>query len=499
MSRFAFPGVLLVGLALTPLSAQDEPRMVELNVVALDSHGAPVTGLTRDDFRVVDSGKPQAIEFFRHRDSGGEPPAQLEPNEFSNRGGSNVPRATVILFDLMNEKFGTRGAAANRLVQDLRSLESADYVYLYLLTLSGRLYPVRGLPGTEGEIRSENGQPWTRQVKRMLDQGLRTVLQVRPVEEDVAYRTQLTYVALSAMAAELSRVPGRKSIVWLTDGVPIELGPNRSDTGEFVDFTPLLRQMSESMDRAGVSIYPVRQVMIGSQADINATPGGTGMGDIATLDEFAHLTGGRPDGGKDIGAAVRQSMVDTRTSYQIGYYPPEQHWDDKFHKLQVTCSKKGVRLQTKTGYYAWREAPGSHSTQAIRSAMATRFDAAEIGLRGKVTMEPGGDGKARLEARIDAHDLVLVPRGNQYDGQLRVAIVGYVPGKPPSSGPIAPVDLHYDAAERDRALREGISFTQDLSLAGDIESVRLIVFDRNSNAIGSLTIPVAPPAAAKAQ
>ena len=136
------------------------------------------------------------------------------------------------------------------MVHDLESLESADYVYLYCLTLDGRLYPVHGLPGPESEPPAAGAAPWTRQIKPLLNRAMNTVTQARPIDDlDPNYRVQLTYNGLNAVALELSRVPGRKSLVWLTDGVPIELGPNRSDTGDFVDFTPLLRQMSEAFDR----------------------------------------------------------------------------------------------------------------------------------------------------------------------------------------------------------------------------------------------------------
>jgi VWFA-related protein len=249
---------LILGLALVyggDNPPQQEPQMVDLNVVALDIHGQPVVDLTREEFRVTDSGKPQTIAFFRHRDEQLGPPPALGPNEFSNRSRANVPRATLILFDLLNERFGTRGYTATQLIHDLGALESADYVYLYCLTLDGRLFPVHGLPGPEDQPAPAGGVPWTRQIKPLLDSAIRAVTQVRPVDDfDPTYRVQLTYAALDAAALQLSMVPGHKSIVWLTDGVPIELGPNRSDTGDFVDFTPLLRQMSEEFDRAGVSI-----------------------------------------------------------------------------------------------------------------------------------------------------------------------------------------------------------------------------------------------------
>jgi VWFA-related protein len=468
---------------------EQEPQMVDLNVVALDNHGQPVVDLTRDEFRVTDSGKPQAIAFFRHRDEQLGPSPALGPNEFSNRSGTNVPRATLILFDLLNERFSTRGFTANQLVHDLQSLESADYVYLYCLTVDGRLFPVHGLPGPEDEPAAASGAPWTRQIKPLLDAAMRAVTQLRPPDDfDPTYRVQLTYAALNSLAGELSRVPGHKSIVWLTDGIPIELGSNRSDTGVPMDFTPLLRQVSEGFDRAGVSIYPVRQVLIGSPESMGG-PGTTGMGSLDTLNQFAGMTGGRLDGGKDIGAAVRQAISDMRTSYQIGYYPPAGTWDDKFHKLRVICTRKGVRIQAKTGYYAWAEPQGARSEQAINSAVSTTFDAAEIGLRASLSRDPKAGRTVRLDAHISARDVALVHEGNEYNGQLRLAIVGYAQDSEPKRGPVIPLDLHLSTQDHDKALQHGIEFVQDVSLGQEITNVRLIVFDRGSNAIGSVTMP----------
>ena len=277
--------------------------------------------------------------------------------------------------------------------------------------------------------------------------------------------------------------------MWLTDGIPIELGPRRSDVGDWVDFTPLLRQMSAAFDRSGVAIYPARQVMMGSPENV-AGAAHDGMSSIETLDLFAGMTGGRPDAGKDVGAAVRQAMIDMRTSYQIGYYPPEKSWDDKFHKLHVTCTRKGVRIQAKTGYYAWRDTPGAKTEEAINAAISTTFDAAEIGLRATLVPIPNFGRSIRLDAHIDAHDVVLVHEGDLYNGQLRLAIVGYNPSQLVRRGPVIPLDVHYSIQDHERALQEGISFVQNLNIGDAVTAVRLVVFDRGSNAIGSVTVPV---------
>ena len=464
-----------------------EPQVVDLNIVALHARGQPATDLKPDELHITDAGKPQTIAFFRHRDDSLAPPPALALNEVSNRGRNNVPRATMILFDMLNERFGTRGLSASSMAHDLESLESADYVYLYVLTLDGKLVPVHGLPGSEGEPES-SGVPWTRDARQVIDRAMRSFTQVRPVDDlDPVYRVQTTYGALNAAAAELSRVPGRKSLVWVTDGIPLELGPQATWDHQGIDFTPLLRQMSQAFDRAKVSIYPLRQVMLGSAAGMGG-PGSTGIESIDTLSQFAQLTGGRPDGGKDIGAALRQAISDSRTSYQVTYVPPASNWDDKFHKLRITCARKGVRIQAKTAYYAWREPVGARTEQAIGSVAQTTFDAAEIGLRATIS-KPDKSDVVRLNVNIDARDLAFIPDGDAYKPELRYAIIAYAAGRPPRSGPLETLEPHFDQAAREKVLKDGISIAQNVTLDAAIEKIRLAIFDRGANAVGSVTLP----------
>jgi len=484
-------------LALAPLAGDGESppreRLVDLDVVAVDAHGQPVSGLTLEDFRVTDAGRPQKIAFFRHFDARLRQPPALAPNEVSNRSRSNIPHATVILLDMLNERFETRAFAADQLAHNLQSLETADYLYLYLLTLNGRLYAVRGLPGAADPPSGPQAAPWTRQAKSLMDAAMRRFMQVRPVDIDVAVRVQLTYTALEELSVELSKVPGRKNLVWITDGVPISLGPRRSDTGDFVDFTQPLRQLSEHLGLSGVAVYPVRQVMMGSP-DAMGAGRGDGIGSEETLDEVAGLTGGRPDAGKDIGQAIRQAMNDVRTGYQIGYYPPVQHWDGKFHKLRVSCSRKGVRIQAKSGYYAHPEPPGAEARRAIDAVASTPFDAAEIGLRAKLSPDPHSAGTAHLAVRIDANDVVIAREEHQYTAHLRLAVIGYQSDGRKEASAIIPLDLHYSDQQRSQALQQGVPFANDLKIEENLKAFRCVVFDSGSNAVGSVTIPV--PAAA---
>ncbi len=510
---FASSIALLLALAAPPQTQTPEleAKLVYLNVVAVDSHGEPVTDLTSDDFQVADAGKPQRIVFFRHREVNSAPAAALKANELSNRQGLYPSHATVILFDLLNERFGTRGQAWDQLIHFLEALENADDLYLYFLTVDGRLYTVHGF--AEGGAGAREGTaPWTRQIKPLMDAAMRDVARVRPPEIDVNARVYLTYRALGVMAFELSRFPGRKNIVWVTDGIPLQISAARSDTGEWEDFTPLVRQYSEMLAQSAVAIYPVQQIMIGSPEAMgvgeNGDPGaglfggggapgrgrgnstvGAGMDSLQSLDQFAGMTGGRLSQGKDIGAAIKESRNDSRTSYQIGYFPPPQNWDGKFHKLRITCKRKGVRTQAKTGYYAWAEAPGDKTRRVVASAISTNFDAEEIGLRATVSPDPKDPHIQHFSLHIDANDIALPRAGPRYTGQLRVATIGYLANGRNENSSIIQFDPHYTAQERDNALKDGIDFNQDMKVGPDVRSIRFIIFDRGSGAIGSITVP----------
>ncbi len=84
MSR-RFPASLTAAAALlvvAPLSGQEPPTprypsqatAVVVDVVVLDSHGQPVTGLAKDDFTVLDDGRPQSIVGFEAHDSRSQTP-----------------------------------------------------------------------------------------------------------------------------------------------------------------------------------------------------------------------------------------------------------------------------------------------------------------------------------------------------------------------------------------------------------------------------------------
>jgi VWFA-related protein len=487
-------------------------RMVTLNVAAEDAQGRPVEDLTESDFQVTDKGKAQSITLFRHNAETPEKVVErLGPHQFSNRTGEVPPHVTLILFDLVNERMGQQGYARGQIIDALSKLESANYLYFYMLTVEG-LLPVHGLPEPDEEAAPNTAVPWTKQIQPLLDAALNHVFRMRPFmyTDD---RVMMTFNVLESLATRLGAVAGRKNIVWITHGVPIAIGPARSGIDIPIDYEPVLKELNAALDRAQVAVYPVDLAPPGTQAPMEAAsnaPGGGGGGmsggmsggipessatmpgvaSADTLEEMAAMTGGKAFINPDIPGAIHQALKDARSSYVIGYYPPPASWDGKMHKIKLKCSRKGVRLVAKTEYMAYPpETAGMQAEQAaLRAAMLSPFDASEIGLLAEATPDAKKPAMTHLRLRIRAQDVSLLPLGDHFGGQLALTYVMYGPdGRPHASDPM-PLRMDFTAQQKDDVMKNGITAGGDLEFGPQVHKVRVVVFDNNSSAVGSVTL-----------
>jgi VWFA-related protein len=113
-------------------------RLVQLSVIAQDGKGEPITGLKKEDFTVLDEGKPQNIAFFS---CGASPPASPPPalpsNYFTNRfdlKGEDPGAVTVILFDSLNTSSQDQSFVRKQILRFLQTVKPQDHVALYALS-----------------------------------------------------------------------------------------------------------------------------------------------------------------------------------------------------------------------------------------------------------------------------------------------------------------------------------------------------------------------------
>jgi hypothetical protein len=210
---------------------------------------------------------------------------------------------------------------------------------------------------------------------------------------DVDALIRKTLSVLRDLAFDFAPQPGRKSLVWVTHGVPIEaVGPDRLRR----DYTPLVLQLGTDLARSGITVYAVDQAH-------RDTPG---LNSSDTLQQLAGLTGGKwlPSDATEI--AIQQAVTEGRATYQVGYSPPPGRWNNKFHRVRITAAAKGgarLRIRAINGYYGdQREAD---PLERLSLAVLGQSDAPGIGIW--ATAEPSEKLKGwfHFQIRVDPSDL----------------------------------------------------------------------------------------------
>ncbi len=459
-------------------------RIVTVNLVAVDNRGEIVDDLRRDDLRLFDAGKRRNIVFLRRIGSQPWNPPSRGPSEVSNRAGGFAPFATVVVVDMLNADYSDLANASTELAHALESIPDADSLFLYVLNVDGRLVPIHGIPFDShfGFRTPTDSPPWTAHAVQRLKAELFNEAGPRRPTIPIWTHANLTFDALDSLATQLSRIPGRKNIVWINNGSPVVHAPGRPvlqtashDPNEF----PLLFARFSSI---GVALYALHPFW-SSRSFLNASSD-------ATLDKLVAETGGRSDQGETIGDTIRGALRDARTSYQLGYEQPAP--SGKAHRLRVETNRRGVRLRVSADYPGDGELAAMDFGRMIEDSAAPPFDTAQIGLRGILNRDPQDTNLAHMHILINPRDLALIHKFGAYTGSLRVAVAGYLPSGRVADSPIVPFELvfHHGEADHQRILDIGIQLTQDAKLGARITKVRFLVVDENSKEVGTLTFPL---------
>jgi VWFA-related protein len=451
-------GLIGVALLCAPF-ARPQDKLITFHVVAVDSRGQPVSDLTAADFQVEDQGKHFRIAVF-HKDGAPvdtDPP--LSPDEYSNHPASPPAAVTVILLDLLNPidpRLGRDQLAAAMQKTPL------DNVFLYFLTTHGPL-AARSLP--------PDPDPPVSLAAINLEGAYQTarVFNTDPPGEDYAY---ITYRSFQLLVSRLAGFPGRKSILWISRGIPFATAQ--------ASYPAMVADLNAKLQRWNIAVYPV--------GNSDQEPGHRSTG---TLEEVALMTGGRAHLDGNVPLALREALGDAQPTYAIGYYP--EPWDDKYHKVRLVCIRHGVRILARDGYYAHPEQASTveQEKNAIQMVAWSPFDVGEIGMRVSTTGDPDKPRQRHFKIRLAMPDLRLWRREEGYAGSFSITFVSYdVSGKQSISKPL-PYSFHMTAEQHESAVKGGISAPADQVVEESTKKIRVIVFDRNSNAVGSVTIPVA--------
>jgi len=246
------------------------------------------------------------------------------------------------------------------------------------------------------------------------------------------------------------------------------------------DYTSAVMRLGTDFARSGIAVYAVDQ-------EERET---SGFNSATTMRELAALTTGQYLTSNAIGRAIELAAREGRATYQVGYIPPLDRWDDKFHKLRVTSGNKGVRLRTIEGYFG--DVREADPQQRLALAIFGQADDSGIGIRATATPSGKVQGWTHFQIRVDAADLQLTP-GETYSGEFRVTLAYYTTEWQHDVWQDPPAQLHFTPAERDTVMRDGVNLSSDRLVPAGVHKVRIVVRDEQSGVVGSLTVPLASP------
>ena len=277
-----------------------ESRLVNVALNVVDEQGAPVGGLTRDDFTAAEDGKPQRIAVFEKE--------------------SSTPLSIVMALDasesVLSDRNLEREAAKGFLKGLVRPQDRVD-----LMSFSDRVDEVVSFTNDVHAIDSGIGH---------IERGDSTALY------------DAIYLA-SQRLGQAAPVQGeRRVVVLITDG---------EDTTHHGSYDAALEQAQ----RAGAMIYSL--IIVPVAADAGRNEGGE-----HALIQLAHDTGGKyyyVQDKHDLAPAFAKVSEDLRTQYTVGYYAPQQGGDSNGLR-QITLQLKDPALRARytlryrTSYYGRR-------------------------------------------------------------------------------------------------------------------------------------------------
>jgi len=288
-------------------------RLVQVNVVAHDKQGRPVTDLRQEEFDQSDGGKRQTIAVFLMEESKPVERPSLPRNVFSNQfTASHASRSgyTLILLDWLNSNFGARFNGKEHLLRLLRQVEPRDLVALCVLDRDRGLRVLHDFSGGRAELVKKIAATSASFAQAPVDDPDLTAgastLDIGPTETSpaagstrldsfmAARRVMDTLSSFEQIASYLASVPGRKSLIWLTAGFPTTFGFetlratadqeawSKAMSANRFTFSPEMDRAVRRFNDADIAVYPV---------DIRGLLTG-GSRNIAPMNEIAARTGG---------------------------------------------------------------------------------------------------------------------------------------------------------------------------------------------------------------
>lgn len=500
-------------------------RLVQVSVVVQDKSGAPITGLKKEEFTVLDGGIRQEIAFFSSMSPVHKPVSPLPAGVFTNRAelkGQDPGAVLILLYDSLNTSFEDQAYARQHILRFLKNVQPQDHVAIFALTTellvlhdftedsaalenSLNRFSPRLLAAFDASHPAEFHAPgladdpfWRRFEERV------NLANGEIADDRVMDRYRRTYDALMAIAGYVENIPGRKILVWVSGGIPIQLGedqigaPDR-DNFRFDNAGPAgtasennLSGLARELNRVNMAIYPIDAH--GVEVDDSAAAFSSRQNQRDTFRELADKTGGKAFyGTNDVGGAVKSAFEDGRYTYTLGFYPGHGVWDGRFREIGIHVAVDGAQLRYRGGYFAFPEKSGSEELMKadLQEAARSPVDATALGVTVKEKLLAAAPPRvAQLQITLDPKTFLLQERENHREGGLDLLFLQRDAAGKFLKAEKQHLDVKYTKRGYEKVAKAGLLVRRELEIDEAAAEIRVLVRDAGSGALGSVTIPM---------
>ena len=509
----------------------DDVVRITTNLVQIDAvvtrDGKVVTDLTADDFEIYEDGHKQAITSFAFISN--VPNNAPPPTKGKTTGAvpftplkRDDPRRTIAL---VVDDLGLSAESMNQVRRQLRKfvaeeLQPNDLVAI--IRTGGQLGALQQFTNDKRVLnRAVDALRWN--LCSRVGVNVLPPFGRGPVLQDAEFSCggnsyYRTIKALRFILDAMGELPGRKSMVLMSDHMPREDQETRlsENAEEFVrvasatSYSAFLQKLAEKAIRSSVVIYSVDtqglQTTGLTAADHIAASGrniSTTINNI--MASRSNLLWTRREGGELIakqtgGFQVRNSnsfqldriLQDQSGYYLLGYRPTDETFNRRFHHIKAKVKRSGTTLRTRFGFFGVSEDEVSPIQRSLRDAtnlaLTSPFGAQdiEINLTSFFTNDKVAGSVVRSFVYIAAKDLTFQQVDDRH--QASIALHGVVFG---DNGTVAEhlsrgATISLNEIDYQQALRNGMSLRFDLPVKkpGSYQ-VRIAARDRVSSKIGS--------------
>jgi VWFA-related protein len=480
-----------------PVRTQDTfrttTRLVVLDVVVTDDKGNQVKDLKAEDFTVSEDGAPQeVIDFSFHA------PSSIAPIASQQNVISNVPQyqgqscLNIILLDAINTDFSSHAYAQDMLVKYLDSGPTIQPTAVY--ALEGNLKLLHDFTTDPKALREVLAH-----YKSLGPTHLPTVEAAaspfghRGSFQPVAQGRTAAFYAMSSLAQGLRGYPGRKNLIWISEGFPLNLFPDAimGDQALVIeDFSPVMEKIADDLMAAQVAVYPISAAGVSLNSQ---------FGPYGAMAGLADRTGGKMFANRnDIDTGVRTSLDDGSTYYTLEYYPTNKKWDDKFRHIRVKVNRPGVKLQHRDGYYG--SSPSARYAENVvahqlSDAMSIYAPAATGLVFQAAVLPPSAATQNRMMVNfaIDPHALAFQRGADDLEHASLSCMVWAYAGKGDPVRAEGTSNAALNADEYRQVMQSYFPCRRALDLKPGRYTLRLGVLDLNSSLMGTATTQITVP------